>query len=194
MSPPCHLTNGVVRLVDFVILQSCRLVIPAKKKRRSGWSCRRSRACQGLWHMNALWRRRSQPGTHVGDFRPSVQRSSLRMSISDMAALTDRVSCWAPAALFIEAGKGRVAMRATYFRPRVCYARRTEGSCLASAAASVVATAAVRAWAKVEDTGLAPSPVTESLLSRSAEDATSTKEGVTFLCPVTTVTSPRSVL
>ena len=58
--------------------------------------------------VNALWRRRSQPGTHEGDFRPSVQRSSLRISISVMAALTDLVSCCAPAALFTEAGKGRV--------------------------------------------------------------------------------------
>ena len=47
---------------------------------------------------------------------------------------------------------------------------------------------------KVEDTGLAWPPVTESLLSRSAEDATSTKEGVTSLFPVSTVTLPRSGL
>ena len=43
-------------------------------------------------------------------------------------------------------------------------------------------------------TGLARSPVTERLLSRSAEDATSIKELVTCLFPVTTVTSPRSEL
>ena len=67
-------------------------------------------------------------------------------------------------------------------------------SCLASAAASAVDIAAVRAWAKVEDTGLARSPVTERLLSRAAEDGTSTKEGVTCLFPVTTVTSPWFVL
>ena len=42
--------------------------------------------------------------------------------------------------------------------------------------------------------GLARSPVTEHLLSRSAEDATSIKEGVTCHFPVTTVTSPRSEL
>ena len=41
---------------------------------------------------------------------------------------------------------------------------------------------------------MARSPVTESLLSLFAEDATSTKEGVTCLFPVTTVTSPRSEL
>ena len=71
--------------------------------------------------MNALWRGRSQPGTHVGDRRSSVQRSWLRMRISDMAALTDRVSCCAPAALCTDAGKGRVEMRATSFRPSVAF-------------------------------------------------------------------------
>ena len=85
-------------------------------------------------------------------------------------------------------------MRATSFRSRVTYTWRTEASCLSSAAASAVAIAAVRAWVKREDTGLARSPVTENLLSRAAEDATSTKEGVTCLFPVTTVTSPRSEL
>ena len=85
-------------------------------------------------------------------------------------------------------------MRATSFRPRVTYARRTEASYLASAAASAVAIAAARAWAEVECTGLARSPVTESLLSRSAEEATFTKEGVTYHFPVTTVTSPWSAL
>ena len=67
--------------------------------------------------MNVLWRGVSQPGTHVGDCRPSVQRSSKSMSIFDMAALTDRIICCAQAALFTEAGKGRVSMRATPFRP-----------------------------------------------------------------------------
>ena len=75
---------------------------------------------------------RSQPGTHVGDRRPSVQRSSLRMRMCDMAALTDRVSCCAPSALFRDEGKGRAEMRAKYFWPIVTYARRTEASCLAS--------------------------------------------------------------
>ena len=71
---------------------------------------------------------------------------------------------------------------------------RTEASCLASAAALAVAIAAVRAWAKVEDTGLVRSPGTESLLSRSADDATSTKEGFPCPFPVTTITSPWSAL
>ena len=131
--------------------------------------------------INTLWRWRSPPGTHVGDRRPSVQRSSLRMTISHMAALTDRVSCCAPAALFTDAGKGRVKMRATSCRTSVTYARRTDPSCLAPEAVSAVAIADARAWAKVKDTGLARSPVTDSLLSRSAENATSTKEGVTCL-------------
>ena len=140
--------------------------------------------------MNDLWRERSQPGTNVGDRRPSVQRSSLRMRISDMAALTDRVSCCAPTALFTDAGKGRVETRATSFRPSVSYAWRTDASCLTSAAASAVAIAEVRAPAAVEDTGLVQSSVTDSLLRRSAEDAASTREGVTRLIPATTVTSP----
>ena len=42
--------------------------------------------------MKGLWRGTSQPGTHVGDLRPKVQRSALRMSIYEVAALTDRVS------------------------------------------------------------------------------------------------------
>ena len=63
--------------------------------------------------------------------------------------------------------------------------------CISSSIGGAIA--AVRAWAKVEDTGLARSPVTESLLSRSAEDATSTKEGAIRLFPVTTVTSPWSM-
>ena len=41
---------------------------------------------------------------------------------------------------------------------------------------------------------MAQSPVTVSVLSLSAEDATSTKEGVACLFLVTTVTSPRSEL
>ena len=125
----------------------------------------------------------------MGDRRPSVQRSSQRMRISDKTVLSDRVSCCAASALFTDAGRGRVEMRAISFKPSVKYARRTDASCLASAPASAVAIAA-RAWAIVEDTSLAPSPVTESFLSRSAEDATSTKEGVTCLFPATTVTSP----
>ena len=131
---------------------------------------------------------------HVGDLRPSVQRSSLRMRISDVTALTDRVRCCAPAVLSIQSGKGRAEMRATSFRPIVTYARRTDASCLASAAASAVAIAEVRARAKVEDTGLARSSVTDSLLRRSAEDATSTKEGFTCRFPATTAASPWSVL
>ena len=95
--------------------------------------------------MNALWRGRSQRGTHEGPIRPAVQRSSLLISISVITALTDLVSCSAPADLFTEAGKGRVAMRATSFNPRVTYARRTEASCLASAAASAVAIVVVQA-------------------------------------------------
>ena len=41
---------------------------------------------------------------------------------------------------------------------------------------------------------MAPSPDTVRLLSLPAEDATSTKEGVAYLCQVTTVTAPRSEL
>ena len=41
---------------------------------------------------------------------------------------------------------------------------------------------------------MARSPDTVSLFSLSAEDATSTKEGVACLFPVTTVTSPWSEL
>ena len=57
-----------------------------------------------------------------------------------------------------------------------------------------VAIAEARTRAKVEDTGLARSSVTDRLLSRSAEDTTSTKEGITCLFPATTVTLPWSEL
>ena len=80
------------------------------------------------------------------------------------------------------------------FQASVTYAGRTDASCLASAAASAVAIAQARAWANVEDTDLARSSVTNSLLSLSAEDAISTKEEVTCLFPATTVTSPLSVV
>ena len=64
---------------------------------------------------------------------------------------------------------------------------------MASAAASAVSIAEVRARAESEDTGLTRSSLTVILLRCSAE-ATSTKEGVTCLFSVTTVTSPLSVL
>ena len=41
---------------------------------------------------------------------------------------------------------------------------------------------------------MARSPDTVSLLSLSAEDATSTKEGVACLFPITTMTAPRCEL
>ena len=143
--------------------------------------------------VNALWRGRSQPATHEGDSRPSVQRSSLRISISVMAALTDLVSCCAPAALFTAGGKGRVAMRATSFRSRVTYA--ANGDFMPHISSSV-------GGSDRGGTGDGPSqkhslgwsPARERLLSRSAEDTTSTKEGVACLFPVTTATSPRSEL
>ena len=133
-------------------------------------------AAEGLsWvmvRMNALWTGSSQPGTNVGDHRPWVQRSSQRMRISDKAALTDR---------FADAGKRRAEMRATSFRPSVTYARPGEVSCLPSAAASAVAIVAARAWANVENTGLARSAATDVFLRRLAEVATSTKVGVTCI-------------
>ena len=66
--------------------------------------------------MNALCRGTSKPGTHEGDFRPAMQRSSQRISISVIAALTDLVSCCAPAALFTEAEKGRVLYASYLFQ------------------------------------------------------------------------------
>jgi len=64
---------------------------------------------------------------------------------------------------------------------------------LALAAASAVSISAARTRAKLDDTGLARSSVTESLLSRAAEDATSTRDGVTCLGLGTTETPPLSV-
>ena len=85
-----------------------------------------------------------------------------------------------------------VAVRTTSIRPSVTYARRTDASCLELAAASAVAITEGRAWGKGEGTGLARSPDTDVLLSRSSEDATSTKEGATCFSPITTVTLPWS--
>ena len=76
----------------------------------------------------------------------------------------------------------------------VMQARRTEVTCLTSPAASAVSIAEVRAGYKSEGTGLTWSSVTVIFLRCSAEEATSTKEGVIFLFRVTTVTSPLSVL
>ena len=50
---------------------------------------------RGYGTHNALWMGRSLPGTHVGEVSPSVQRLSLRMRISDLAAVTNRVICCA---------------------------------------------------------------------------------------------------
>ena len=58
-------------------------------------------------HVNAFLRGRSQPGTHVGDRMPSVQRSSQRMRVSGMADFIERLSCCAPSALFRDARNGR---------------------------------------------------------------------------------------
>ena len=94
--------------------------------------------------MNAFFRGRSQLGTHVGDRKPSVQRSPLRMRMSDMADVTDRVSCCAPLALFRDAGKGRTEMRDTSLWIILTYAWRTEATRYSSAAASAVAIAEER--------------------------------------------------
>ena len=63
--------------------------------------------------VNAMWSGWSQPGTHVGDRTPSVQRSSQRMRTSDIADLTEGVSCCAPSDLFKEVGNGSTEMRDT---------------------------------------------------------------------------------
>ena len=72
-------------------------------------------------------------------------------------------------------------MRDTVFWLNVRYVLQTGATCFASAAASAVAIAQVRAGANLEATGLARSVVTDVLLRRSRDDAISTKEGVTRL-------------
>ena len=67
-------------------------------------------------------------------------------------------------------------------------------TCLASGVASTVSIAEVQAWTRSEDTSLLRSSAMVILLRRSAEEPTSTKERATCLLPVTTVTSPLSVL
>ena len=59
---------------------------------------------------------------------------------------------------------------------------------------AAVVSSAVRARAKSEETGLVRSPGTVSLLSRSAAEAISTREGVTCLLPASTVALPWSVV
>ena len=55
-----------------------------------------------------------QPVTHAGARTRFVQRSSQRMSMSDIADRTERVSGCAPSDLFKEAGNGSTEMRDTY--------------------------------------------------------------------------------
>ena len=54
-----------------------------------------------------------QPVTQAGARTPSVQRSSQRVSMSDIADRTERVSCCVPSDLFKEVGNGSTEMRDT---------------------------------------------------------------------------------
>ena len=145
-------------------------------------------------HMNALTTGMCQPVTDMSVRKLSLLRSSTLHENVRHGFLTDRVSCCAPSALFRDAGKDRAGIRAKSFRLIVTYVQRTEVTCFASAAASVVAIAVVQARAKSEDAGFTRSSVKEILLTRSPEDAKSTRERVTCLLHATHSTSPLSVL
>ena len=63
--------------------------------------------------VNVMWSGWCRPDTHVGDRTPSVQRSSQRTRMSDIADLTERVGCCAPSDLFKEVRKGSTEIWAT---------------------------------------------------------------------------------
>ena len=99
-------------------------------------------------HMNALTTGMCQPVTDMSVRKLSLLRSSTLHENVRHGFLTDRVSCCAPSALFRDAGKDRAGIRAKSFRLIVTYVQRTEVTCFASAAASVVAIPVVQARAK----------------------------------------------
>ena len=135
--------------------------------------------------MNVLTTGMCQPGIDMGVRKLSLLRSSALHENVRHGFLTDRISCCAQSALFRDAGKDRAGIRAKSFWLVVTYVQRTEVTCFASAAASVVAIAVVQARAKSEDAGFTRSSVKEFLLRRSPEDATSTRERVTCLLHAT---------
>ena len=142
--------------------------------------------------VNVLGSGWSQPGTHVGDCRPSVQRPSQRMIVSDMANLIERVGGCAPSEFVQEEGYVSAEIRATPFWAILTQARLTESSSAALAAAAAVSIVEIRARVKSE--AIAGSSVTVNMLRRSVEKAISTREGVACLFPATTLALRWSML
>lgn len=99
------------------------------------------------------------------------------------------MNCFAPPDWLIKEGKRRIGMRAVSLRPIYMYVFLTSAACLISAAAVAESIADVRAWIRLDDTGMARSLNMISRPRRSAEEATLTKEGTTFLLPLTPVIS-----
>ena len=117
------------------------------------------------------------------------------MRVPDRQDLVVRMGCCAASDWFAEEEKGRVEIRSISLRGVVTHSRSTEEMGRASAATAAASIAEVRAWATLDDTGLARSLAMVRRLNLSAEDATSTKEGATCLLPLMIMTSeplPRS--
>ena len=78
-------------------------------------------------------------------------------------------------------------MHATSWRPRCLYARLPSAVCFIAAAAAAESIADVRAWARLDDTGMARSTDMVRRPRSAAGEATSVSEGSTclfFLMPV----------
>ena len=72
-------------------------------------------------------------------------------------------------------------MREMSFSPRCLYARWTSAVCFFAAAAAAESKAAVRAWARLDDMGMAQSSDMVKRPRSKAEEATSVSEGATYL-------------
>ena len=120
-------------------------------------------------------------GDQSAERRPPWLSSFGIMRISDTEDLTERVSCCAASERLIEVRKGRTVMRERSLRPRCLHASLSSAICLAVAAAAVESVTDVRAWARLDDTGIARSSDTARRPRSSAGEATSTSEGTTCL-------------
>ena len=125
----------------------------------------------------------------MAERRPSGLRSLHSMRILDRQHLVMRMMCCAASDRFTEEEKGRVDTRLKSLRVVVTYSRFTVEMCLASAVTAAASIANVRASATLDDTGLAWSSDMVRRLKYTADDATSTKDGNTYLLPLTAVTS-----
>ena len=98
------------------------------------------------------------------------------------------MSCCAASKGLIEEGKGRTEMREMIFSPRCFHGRWSPARCFFAAAAESIAV--VRAWARLDDTGMVWSSDMVKRPRSAAEEAHSASEGTPclFELPVTSGT------